>query len=276
MQQNKNLSVFRSALYMTTSTVFHNEELILIVDPNWLPEEVRRIRQFVDDIKKNQAIYLLFTHSDYDHIIGYQAFPEAKVIASEAFVQQTNKASIIDQILKFDDEYYIQRDYEIVYPSVDFVIKNDKEQLRIGETTLTFYLASGHNIDGIFTIIEPDGIWVAGDYLCDVEFPYIYHSSIEYEATLAKVDAILKNHDIQFLIPGHGHVTTSKTEILNRKKDALAYIHQLRTCLQNNQIFDVHELWKRYQFPRIMTQFHDANVALIKKELEQLCETKKT
>lgn len=268
LHQQPHLTVFRSALYLTTSTVFHNEDLILIVDPNWLPEEVNAIRQFVNFIKKKQEIYLLFTHSDYDHIIAYRAFPDAQVIASAAFIENTDKASIIDQILTFDDEYYIKRTYEICYPKIDIVIKEDQQQFRVGETTLTFYLAPGHNVDGIFTIIEEGGIWIAGDYLCDVEFPYIYHSSIEYEKTLAKVNEILEQHNIQLLVPGHGNVTTETTEILRRKKEALSYIHELRTCLSSSQVFDFERFVKKYHFPHIMKKFHDANVVLMKKELK--------
>ncbi len=31
------------------------------------------------------------------------------------------------------------------------------------------YNAPGHNDDGLFTIIEPFGLMLSGDYLCDVE-----------------------------------------------------------------------------------------------------------
>lgn len=66
------ITIFESALYRTTSTVFHNDDLILIVDPNWLPGEVQAVRGHVDQIKKGYPLYLLFTHSDYDHIIAYR------------------------------------------------------------------------------------------------------------------------------------------------------------------------------------------------------------
>ncbi len=264
-----NLTVFESALFRTTATVIETEDLILLVDPNWLPSEIENLQQVIKQKQGNKPLYLLFTHSDYDHIIGYRAFEHAQVIASRAFVDNKNKASILQQINDWDDENYIQRDYPIEYPTVDIIIQRDGQQVQIGATTLTFYLASGHNIDGIFTIVKPLGIWIAGDYLSNIEFPYIYHSSYEYEATLAKVQPILAKHVPKILVTGHGDVALTTQEILQRQTDAFAYINALRTSIQEDQPFDFSRLMENYDFPKIMKQFHDGNVALFKKELDK-------
>jgi len=261
------VTVFESALFRTTSTLIETADLILLIDPNWLPEEIENIQMAVKKCAANKPFYLLFTHSDYDHIIGYQAFPDAQIIASQAFVDNTGKEKIVQQIKDWDDENYIKRTYPITYPQVDIVIKEDGQQMSIGETSLTFYHAAGHNIDGIFTIVEPLGIWIAGDYLSNIEFPYIYHSSIIYEETLAKTDTILTNHQINKLITGHGDIAFSETEILQRKADSHQYIHTLRNALQSNVPFNFDHLMQDYDFPKIMRQFHDGNVALIQKEL---------
>ena len=262
-----NLTVFESALFRTTSTVVETEDLLLLVDPNWLPTEIENLQQAVKRKQGDKPLYLLFTHSDYDHIIGYRAFENAQIIASQAFVDNKDKTSILQQINDWDDENYIKRNYPIDYPTVDIVIKVDGQQLQIGETTLTFYLAPGHNIDGVFTIIEPLGIWIAGDYLSNIEFPYIYHSSSEYEATLSKVQPILAKHAPKILVTGHGDVALTSQEILQRQTDSYAYIKALRTAIQQDQPFDFGSLMKNYDFPKIMKQFHDGNIALLKKEL---------
>jgi hydroxyacylglutathione hydrolase len=262
------ITVFESALFRTTSTVVINDNLILVVDPNWLPQEVKEIQEFVQANRKNQPLYLLFTHSDYDHIIGYGAFSEAKVIASEAFQNNKEKEKSIDGILQFDDEYYITRDYKIEYPKSDIIVRKDGQKLQIGNTTLTFYLAPGHNPDGFFTIIEPLNIWIAGDYLSNEEFPYIYFSSRDYEQTLKKVDSILETHNINLLIPGHGDIAFDIEEIQKRKTENLQYISDLRASLTEGKNFDLKKLWKKYRFPRIMKRFHEGNVELIKKEIE--------
>jgi len=261
------ITVFESALFRTTSTLIETDDLLLLVDPNWLPSEIENLQLAVQRKRGNKPFFLLFTHSDYDHIIGYRAFPQAQIIASQAFVEQQDKAKIIQQINDWDDENYILRNYPIDYPSVDLVVRTDGQQLKIGNTTLTFYLAPGHNIDGIYTIVEPLGLWIAGDYLSNIEFPYIYHSSLAYEETMAKTEPILSMHDINLLVTGHGDIAFDENEIIQRKQDSLAYIHNLRTALQKNLPFDFEQLMQSYHFPKIMKQFHDGNIALIKKEL---------
>ncbi len=260
------LTVFESALFRTTSTLIETEEFLLLVDPNWLPKEIENLQQVVKRKQGNKPLYLLFTHSDYDHIIGYRAFDNAQIIASQAFVDNKEKTSILQQIKDWDDENYIKRNYPIEYPTVDIIIKADGQQLQIGETILTFYLALGHNFDGIFTIIDPLGIWIAGDYLSNIEFPYIYHSSDAYEKTLAKVQPILSTHSPKILVTGHGDVALTHQEILKRQTDSYNYIHTLRTSIQKGETFDFEQLMEGYDFPKIMKAFHNGNVKLLTKE----------
>ena len=267
------LCVFQSALFQTNSAVINTDDAVIVVDPNWLPEEITAIKKHVAKCGK-KPLYLLFTHSDYDHIIGFGAFPEAVgVIASRAFIENADREKNLEQIRTFDDDYYITRDYATVYPVVTDVIEHDGQKITIGNTELIFYLAAGHNPDGIFAIIND--VWIAGDYLCAVEFPYIYHSSIEYEKTLAKTDFILHHHKINTLVCGHGEIIKPGNtknnfidEVLKRKTDALDYIHRVRAAVENpKQVFDFEAYIKRFDFPRIMKRFHDKNIELIKREL---------
>ena len=261
------VTVFQSALYQTTSTVVETPSCVFIVDPSWLPQEVDDIRTFVIKIRKGRPLYLLFTHSDWDHILGYKAFPEAITIGSSEFVNHPEKQSRVDQILAFDSQYYLTRDYEIVYPCIDRVIQNEKQRFVLDDTLVTFYKASGHTICGLFAIIEPLGVFIAGDYLSDVEFPYIEDSSEAYEKTLHKVDDILESHSINLLVPGHGNSTTQITEIHFRKQRSLEYIKILRTYVQNNNHNKITHMLDEYPFASGMRHYHENNELLIKKEL---------
>lgn len=257
-------TVFESQLYKTTSVVVHTKDVIIIIDPNLLPNEVENIRQFVDDIKENKQLYLIFTHSDWDHIVGYGAFPEATVIASEEFVQK-EKELILKQIKAFDGEYYIDRPYSITYPKIDIEVSFDGQQLQIGDTTLTFYKAEGHTNDGIFTVIEPLGLWIVGDYLSDVEFPFIYDNSERYEKTLQKMDFLLTTHEIKFLVPGHGHITNDLDEIMERKEQSLNYMKKLRKLVIEGK--DSYYLMDGYN--KALKPCHEENVQLIQQEIDK-------
>jgi hypothetical protein len=91
---------------------------------------------------------------------------------------------------------------------------------------------------------------------------------VDYEQTLARMPDI---HDKSFftrLVPGHGSVTYHLEEWLRRRTDGLAYIYAIRESIATGVEFDESSLWSKYQFPRLQTTFHRANVALMRKEYE--------
>lgn len=266
--QNDTVTIFESALFRTTSTLLETKDFILLVDPTWLPHEIEVIQQKVASIKDHRPFFLLFTHSDYDHIIAWKAFPDATTIVSKAFVDNPDKEKVLQQIIEFDHSYYVQRNYPIAYPDGDIVITYDGQALTIGETTLHFFMAPGHNADGMFTIIQPLGIWIAGDYLSNIEFPFLYHSCHEYEKTLKKANTILGNFRIRMLIPGHGDHTTSIREIEKRRAENLKYLDHLKAMVTGERAFPENALWDRYTFKEGMKNFHNANIKLLTEELK--------
>ena len=264
--QDSSTTIFESALFQTTSTVICQENFILIIDPNWLPIEIKTIQLHLEKIKKGQPIYLLFTHSDFDHIIGYRAFPNATIIASEAFQNNPRKEEILNEIKKFDDEYYIQRPYSIEYPTVDIIISEDHQRVNIEGTEFIFYQAQGHNSDGIFTVIPSLGIFISGDYLCKVEFPFIDVSGLHYLKTLEKATQIVNIYNPSTLIAGHGIFTKNKKEMLQRINDAQTYIEDLIFSIKNNQSFDLDSFLRKYHFPNGMMASHKKNIEILRKE----------
>jgi hydroxyacylglutathione hydrolase len=264
-----NIAIFQSALFQTNSTVINTDDVVLVVDPAWLPDEVLQIRQFVDSIRANRPVFLVFTHSDYDHIIGYGAFRADKVFASKAFADNPDKEKNLTQIRAFDQQHYIQRNYPIEYPNADFQVLKDGVQYRAGQTKLTFYLAPGHTADSMMMIVWQLGLCIAGDYLSNVEFPIIDHSSVAYEETLEKLPAIHDKNWFTRLVPGHGTPSLGINDWLRRRTESLAYIYAVRESIATGVPIDEESLWARYHFPLIQGQFHQANVALMRLEYEQ-------
>ncbi|WP_010094677.1 MBL fold metallo-hydrolase [Ornithinibacillus scapharcae] len=225
--QENNITVFQSSLYMTSTAIIQSNEVIIMTDPNWLPGEIQEIRNFIDKQLNNKDLYIIYTHSDFDHIIGSGAFPEAKVIASEEFMNNPNSAEIVQKIYDFDQGYYLERNYVPTYPEVDIPIVNNGESINIGDLSLTFYKAPGHTNDSLFTVIEPYGIFLSGDYLSDVEFPFIFGNYKDYVNTIERASYIINNFDINYHIPGHGSTTKVKQEMLNRINFSKDYLQQL-------------------------------------------------
>lgn len=267
--RDPNVTIFQSALFQTNSTVVKTDDAILVVDPAWLPDEVASIKQYVDSIRGDRPLFLFFTHSDFDHIIGYKAFEATKVFMSKAMSESPRKEEIIEQALEFDEKYYIERPYPIEYPQGDFFVFRDGVQYRQGQTKMTFYLAPGHTDDSMMVIIWQLGLCIAGDYLCNVEFPFIYHSSVEYVATLDKLPRIHDRNWFTRLIPGHGDPALSINDWLHRRTESLAYIYALRESIATGVQFDEASLWSRYRYPRLQQKYHAENIALMTREYEE-------
>ena len=264
------LTVFQSALFQTNSAIIEGDGFVLVVDPTWLPQEVEDIAAHVREIRASRDLYLLFTHSDFDHILGGGAFPDAITIASQNFVDNPNKERSVQAVRAWDSEYYIQRPYTASYPDINIVAASDGQELVIGETRLTFYAAPGHNPDGLFTVVEPHGILVAGDYLSDIEFPYIYQSSTAYEETLGKLDGILERHAVRVLVPGHGQVATDPGQMRERQWQSFKYIAVLRGLLAQENHAAIDEMLAGCAFPMGMKSFHEGNQRLMRQELSEM------
>lgn len=267
--RDPNVTIFQSALFQTNSTVVRTDDLVLVVDPAWLPDEVAAIREYVDSIRGERTVFLVFTHSDYDHIIGYKAFRADKVFMSEPMAENPNRAAIVDQMLDFDQQYYLQRPYPLDYPVPDFKVYRDAVQYRHHGTKMAFYLTPGHTADSLMVVVWQLGLCIAGDYLSNIEFPIISHSSVEYVKTLEKLPRIHDRNWFTRLIPGHGDPALTITDWLKRRTDSLAYIYALRESIAMGTPFDTEGLLAKYPFPRQQRKDHEANEALMRREFEQ-------
>ncbi|MDG0808308.1 MBL fold metallo-hydrolase [Cohnella rhizosphaerae] len=268
------VAVFESDLYRTTSTVVVTDKHVVVADPCWLPREVEEIRAHVEQVRGDRQVVLLFTHSDYDHIIGWGAFPGAAVVASGSFARSPDaeRERNLDQIRDFDDQYYLKRNYGIAYPVVDHPMDGDGAALQLGGARLVCYQAPGHNADGMMTVVEPHGILILGDYLSDAEFPFIYEDSISYEQTLRKFDTIALRHDIKLFVPGHGSPSTGLAHMRARRDADLRYIRELRRLVAAGDEEGLARLVADAPFPRNQRKCHEENVNQIRRELADAAE----
>ncbi len=267
-RETSDLVIFESSLFRTTTSLIIGKDYFVLVDPNWLPNEIAFIEQYIQDRCPGKSPYLLFTHSDYDHIIGFGKFRHCRTIASSRFTENLASPSILQQIRTFDDEYYIHRSYPVEYPRIDLAIAGEGIGLEIAGDAWIFYQARGHNSDGLLTYQPSAGILIAGDYLSNIEFPYIDDSIGKYRQTLDKLEWIITSHDIRILITGHGDYAESREEMLQRIDDSRAYLDKLELSVVAGKPFDLEELFRTYRFPGVMTKFHEANVEIVRKELQ--------
>lgn len=263
--KNNHIAVFQSAIFQMNSAVITTDDLVLVSDPGYLPSEVSEIRDYVDAVKGDKPVFLFFTHSDFDHIAAFAAFPDAKTIASRELVESPIRDKQLQDIIKFDDDLYIDRPYKPVYPVIDHVIEYDGERLVLGKTNITFHHAFGHTDDGLLAIIEPLNAVIAGDYLSDLEFPFVYYSYHEYEKTLTRFKGLMLDRDEVTLIPGHGNITNNRHELMKRINDSAEYI-QLVKEEAGNERFTQFLAEKKYRYITNLKDRHLENQKVWKKQ----------
>lgn len=261
--QSEQLTVFQSVLYQTTSAVLKTDGAFVVVDPNWLPHEVLQIKEYIQLIRTDEPIYVVYTHSDFDHVIGSGAFPDATIIATEELANHSNRGGIEREIFDFDQGYYLERFYTPVFPEVDIKIVKDGQTVEIGGFTMYFYKAPGHTKDSLFTIVQPLGLFLSGDYLSDVEFPFISSSYYDYMTTINKAGMLFQQHSITTHVPGHGSTTINVKEMADRLSFSKYYLEELA----NNPRSLEHECQRKYRFFDGMKEMHEGNIRKLKDEM---------
>jgi glyoxylase-like metal-dependent hydrolase (beta-lactamase superfamily II) len=264
--QNEYLTIFESALYRTTCTWIRRPNYQLLIDPNYLPIELDFLEQ---QIKTDpRPLYLYFTHSDYDHIVGYSRFADsATVIASSQLSDHPEPSKAIQAIHDLDAEFYIERAETLTFPKVDIVPSERGYPFSIGNDRFRCYPAIGHNRDGLLLYHWDLKTLIVGDYLSALEFPLIYESFTNYISTIQILETIFSAFDIKLLVSGHGSATTDKAEMEKRLTMAWQYVVNLREHVLTQKPFPETQLWRDYRRSSFLEKMHQTNIKLVKKEL---------
>jgi glyoxylase-like metal-dependent hydrolase (beta-lactamase superfamily II) len=94
-------------------------------------------------------------------------------------------------------------------------------RVELGDSELELHPAEGHTPDGMALFARSQGVLVVGDYLSDVEIPWISEggSAEDYRATLARLGALVEEADT--VVPGHGspHDRETTLRILDEDVD---------------------------------------------------------
>lgn len=272
----KDVFVFQSSIWQTNSVVILNEAANVTVDPAYFPAEIQVIADFAAR-KRSFAKYLVFTHADFDHIVGHQFFRDARKIAHEN-IRQCDREAQLMQLREIDDTYYVRRQMPFEFPEADITFK-DELSLPLNEDNLLFFPAPGHTADSLFIVSPAKRVLIAGDYLSDLEFPFIYHNSAEYLRTLELAAELTKLHELEFVVPGHGEPGGTKVEIMDRIERDKAYISELTDrvreyLLQGLQEKEIMEVMKEMDYDNeritgMMVKMHLENVRMVVDELNR-------
>ncbi|TAH52495.1 MAG: MBL fold metallo-hydrolase [Chloroflexota bacterium] len=227
MQQlTPNLWINSSELFTYHSGVFVSEKRAAVIDPGLKQNEIDALAEFIRAQNWNVDAVIL-THGHWDHVLGAEAFPNARIYAQREFVTSSHNdpARIAREVEKTTD---LGRTTPFVMPTPHELF-DETMQLEIGALTLELVHTPGHASDHLFVYERASGtVWTA-DMLTDEEIPYVMENLARLEQTMQKI----RVDDFQFLVPCHGTPTNDANEIRARIENDRAYTLELRGRVEN-------------------------------------------
>lgn len=252
------LSVFQSRAYMTNSIVAESGNSLIIVDPTWYPDEIEDIRQYIDTHYPTHDKYLLITHLDYDHVWGWQAFPDARIICPDPALFTTCAVKCLQEWQEWDQNHAITRPYPVRLPSdIHLPLSSDCELIE-NELRIQFFAVPGHTADSFAAYIPALKVLVAGDYLSNIEIPWIGTNSTAYTDSLDTFIKILEQHKPEIMVPGHGNVQQSADKILQSIEQAKNYLKHYSSDQPGSLEF-VNNYIASFPFPKACQEIHELN-----------------
>jgi len=237
------------------------------VDPAYFPDEIDAIRSALKDVSQGYCL-LLFTHGDFDHVLGLGPAPGFRAVIQEEALK-ADKGAVEAQCREYDEALYLSREPPFCFPAFDRTfgasLNLEKEGL-----PLTLVHAPGHTADSAL-VLNTEGEWChAGDMLSDLEFPIVRHSFAAYRSSLGRIPGLLQEHGIIRVVPGHGRVAEGWGEIMRRWDRDFDYIDRLETevrrlararetleaCIEGTRCF----LFGGRPIPPFQREFHEGNV----------------
>lgn len=197
------IDVLTSGIWQLSSVVVASEGECLVVDPAFFPRELAELRARAE--ARGRAVAVAFTHVHWDHVAGWQTFPEADVWASAALARSiasddAEARRALDKARSFDREWYVERAAPLRWPARATALR-DGDRRRVGALHVRAMSLPGHSADGLGLVVEEARTLVVGDHLSPCEIPFV-DDLAGYRATLARLIEAIGAVDV--VIPGHG------------------------------------------------------------------------
>ena len=225
LQAAPGVEVRRSSAYAMNSVVVRCEGGALLVDPGVFPLEIEDIRHAVEDAGE---IALFFTHSHWDHVLGRLYWPEAPLIAHRRFHEALERDldEVRRRLREVGDEFYVRWPGEVRPWSPGVRVGEEHAWVWRGRRFVAGH-APGHASDQLALHLPGDRLLIAADMLSDLEIPMLEAGCEPYIETLARVQALGRQGEVEVLVPGHGSVARGWSEIEARIERDLAYLGEI-------------------------------------------------
>jgi glyoxylase-like metal-dependent hydrolase (beta-lactamase superfamily II) len=215
--------VVTSAFWQTNAIALRVGEEAVLIDSPYLPDELDALPSLLAGAGF-EPDGLLATHADFDHLLGRMAFPALTLGLAESSVQRMHESpgQAQRELRQYDDEYYVVRPAPLGLGQVQALPVPGHVEL--GDRELELHPAEGHTVDGMALFDRTQGLLIVGDYLSDVEIPWLHATLAEYRATLARLAPLVEAATT--VVPGHGAPHDRETALRLLDED-VAYLDAL-------------------------------------------------
>jgi glyoxylase-like metal-dependent hydrolase (beta-lactamase superfamily II) len=214
--------VVTSGFWQTNAVALRSGEEAVLIDSPYLPDELDALPSLLAGAGF-EPDGLLATHADFDHLLGRLAFPAMTLGLGESSVERLQREPGAAQrdLRDYDAEFYVLRPAPLALGQVQGLPVPGHVEL--GDRELELHPAEGHTVDGMAVFDRSLGVLAVGDYISDVEIPWISESGslAEYRATLARLAPLVEA--AATVVPGHGapHDRETALRLLDEDVDYL-------------------------------------------------------
>jgi glyoxylase-like metal-dependent hydrolase (beta-lactamase superfamily II) len=211
-----------SAFWQTNAIALRVGDEAVLIDSPYLPDELDALPGLLAGAGF-EPDGLLATHADFDHLLGRLAFPGMTLGLAESSVERLQREPGDAQraLRQYDAEFYVSRPAPLALGQVQALPVPG--HVEIGDRELELHPAEGHTPDGMALFDRARGLLIVGDYLSDVEIPWISEggSLADYRATLARLAPLVE--EASTVVPGHGapHDRETTLRLLDEDVDYL-------------------------------------------------------
>lgn len=217
-------------VYWFQSEIYAQVSAGAIVGPQWavvidtlMPQETRKIREFIEEKLNLPVRYVINTHHHADHCWGNAIFPKAIVIGHERCRQyMVERSPAALAIAAEDNAFYSQ--LRIVPPAMTF--SEGTFSLKIGKKRLKLFPTPGHSDDGIAVLVEEDRILFSGDAF--MPLPFIVDGDLDaYIETTERFTRM----GLENIVQGHGDIIL-RGEIDDKAKENITYLRAISKAVR--------------------------------------------
>jgi hydroxyacylglutathione hydrolase len=214
-----------SSLWETCGALLVDGRSAVLIDPGITPDEISAIADRLRTLGA-EVEGILITHAHWDHLTGVGSFPAAQVCMSRQAEQVIASGALAARIQANEELHGFRL---AGAPRCDRVLEPGVAA-RVGTLTVETLAVPGHTSDGLAFRIRAADVLVVGDYLSTYEFPFVYHSTAAYRASVAALADTLRNDRPGLIVAGHGQGLDAARAGVVAEED-LRYLHALRAAV---------------------------------------------